>query len=42
MVRADLLDAVDERLREAFHNNLPFGGVQVIMFGDVYQLPPSC
>jgi ATP-dependent exoDNAse (exonuclease V) alpha subunit len=40
MVRADLLDAVDERLREAFHNDLPFGGVQVIMFGDVYQLPP--
>src|SRR5258708_15247405 len=28
MVRADLLDAVDERLREAFRNTLPFGGVQ--------------
>lgn len=40
MVRTDLLDAVDERLREAFRHNLPFGGVQVIMFGDVYQLPP--
>src|SRR5260370_40964225 len=40
MVRADLLDAVDERLREAFRNTLPFGGVQVIMFGDIYQLPP--
>jgi len=40
MVRADLLDAVDERLREAFRNDLPFGGVQVILFGDVYQLPP--
>jgi ATP-dependent DNA helicase PIF1 len=40
MVRADLLDAVDERLREACRNDLPFGGVQVIMFGDVYQLPP--
>jgi len=40
MVRADLLDVVDERLREAFHNDLPFGGVQVIMFGDMYQLPP--
>jgi Cdc6-like AAA superfamily ATPase len=40
MVRADLLDAVDERLREACKKNLPFGGVQVIMFGDVYQLPP--
>src|SRR5450631_2914873 len=40
MVRADLLDAVDERLREAFHNDIPFGGKQLIMFGDVYQLPP--
>ncbi len=40
MVRADLLDAVDERLREACKNDVPFGGVQVIMFGDVYQLPP--
>ena len=40
MVRADLLDAIDERLREAFRNNLPFGGVQILLFGDVYQLPP--
>lgn len=40
MVRADLLDAIDERLREAHRNDLPFGGVQLIMFGDVYQLPP--
>jgi ATP-dependent DNA helicase PIF1 len=40
MVRADLLDAVDERLREACKHDIPFGGVQVIMFGDVYQLPP--
>src|SRR5579872_2851309 len=37
--RIDTL-AVDERLREAHRNDLPFGGVQVIMFGDVYQLPP--
>lgn len=40
MVRADLLDAVDERLREAFDTDQAFGGVQVIMFGDPYQLPP--
>src|SRR4029077_20779504 len=39
-VRADLLDAVDERLREAKRKDTPFGGVQVIMFGDCYQLPP--
>lgn len=40
MVRADYMDAVDERLREATQKNKPFGGVQVIMFGDLYQLPP--
>lgn len=40
MVRADLLDAVDERLRKAFRNDLPFGGIQLVMFGDPYQLPP--
>lgn len=40
MVRADLLDAIDERLRKANENDTPFGGVQIIMFGDVYQLPP--
>jgi ATP-dependent DNA helicase PIF1 len=40
MVRADIMDAIDERLRESRNNDAPFGGVQVIMFGDVYQLPP--
>lgn len=40
MVRADLMDAIDYRLRTARGNNLPFGGVQMIMFGDLYQLPP--
>ncbi len=40
MVRADLMDAIDESLRQARHNDLPFGGVQIIMFGDLYQLPP--
>lgn len=40
MVRADLMDAIDIVLRKARLNNTPFGGVQIIMFGDLYQLPP--
>jgi len=40
MVRADLLDAVDTVLKRARNNNEPFGGVQMIFFGDLYQLPP--
>lgn len=40
MVRADLMDAIDYLLKQARNNNLPFGGVQMAMFGDLYQLPP--
>lgn len=41
MVNADLLDAIDRSLRQArSKKNEAFGGVQVIMFGDPYQLPP--
>lgn len=41
MVRADLMNAIDVSLRKNTGNkNLPFGGVQIIMFGDLYQLPP--
>lgn len=40
MVRADLLDAVDIVLRRSRKINKPFGGVQMIFFGDLYQLPP--
>lgn len=41
MVRADLLDAVDTVLRHfRYRNDVPFGGVQVIYIGDLYQLPP--
>lgn len=41
MVRADVLDAIDAVLRHYRRKpDVPFGGVQVVMFGDLYQLPP--
>lgn len=41
MVRADLLDCVDRALRlERGRRAEPFGGVQMIFLGDLYQLPP--
>jgi|APSaa5957512622_1039677.scaffolds.fasta_scaffold04540_8 hypothetical protein len=40
MVRADILDAVDSVLRYYRGNDLPFGGVQLLMIGDLHQLPP--
>lgn len=40
MVRADLLDAVDDALRRYRHSNRPFGGVQLLLIGDLQQLTP--
>lgn len=40
MVRADLLDAIDMTLRRARRSSRPFGGVQLLMIGDVHQLSP--
>lgn len=40
MVRADVLDAIDEVLRRYRNRNLPFGGVQLLMIGDLHQLAP--
>ena len=40
MVRADLLDAVDDVLRRFRDHRRPFGGVQLLMIGDLHQLPP--
>lgn len=40
MVRADLLDCVDAFMRRVCGTMAPFGGKRVIMFGDLYQLPP--
>ncbi|MDR0939858.1 MAG: AAA family ATPase [Mediterranea sp.] len=40
MVRADLLDAVDDALRRYRDHDKPFGGVQMLMIGDLQQLAP--
>ena len=41
MLRADVLDAIDYRMRSVRGNfSQAFGGVQVLMIGDLYQLPP--
>jgi len=41
MVRADLLECVDGYLRKNGPSpRLPFGGVQMVFFGDLFQLPP--
>ncbi len=40
MVRADLLDAIDAVLRRFRNSNKPFGGVQLLMIGDIQQLAP--
>ena len=40
MVRADVLDHIDYFLRLNRNSPLPFGGVQVVFFGDLFQLPP--
>ncbi len=41
MVRADLLDCIDQFLRiKGSEPDLPFGGVQMVFIGDLYQIPP--
>ncbi|WP_397363539.1 helix-turn-helix domain-containing protein [Olleya sp. R77988] len=40
MVRSDLLDGIDQTLRRFRNRNLVFGGVQVLMIGDLQQLSP--
>ncbi|WP_243854542.1 ATP-dependent DNA helicase [Canibacter zhoujuaniae] len=41
MVSADLMDGIDRALRLARRKPFdPFGGCQIVMFGDPYQLPP--
>jgi GTPase SAR1 family protein len=40
MVRADVLDAIDSTLKRFKNRNKVFGGVQVLMIGDLHQLSP--
>jgi len=40
MVRADVLDAIDTVLRRVRRSQKPFGGLQLLMIGDVHQLAP--
>ena len=40
MLRADVLDMMDHSLRFIRRNIQPFGGVQMLFIGDLYQLPP--
>lgn len=40
MLRADMLDAIDYVLKRYRNTNKPFGGVQMLFIGDLFQLPP--
>ena len=40
MVRADVFEMMHEICRMARHNDLPFGGIPVVVVGDLFQLPP--
>lgn len=40
MVRVDIMNAIDRSLRLNTGKDIPFGGKQLVMFGDLYQLEP--
>lgn len=40
MVRADVLDVIDKKLRVNRSKDVPFGGLPILMVGDFLQLPP--
>ncbi len=40
MVRCDIIDAIDNSLKNALHSSAPFGGKQIVFVGDLFQLEP--
>lgn len=40
MLRADLLDHIDQILKLSMKSNLPFGNIPMLWIGDLFQLPP--
>jgi Cdc6-like AAA superfamily ATPase len=40
MVRIDLFNAINTMLQRCMYNNKPFGGKQIIIMGDLFQIPP--
>ena len=40
MLRPDIMDAIDLTLQVTRENKQPFGGIQMVLVGDLYQLPP--
>lgn len=40
MVRCDVMDMIDALLRSVRKNSSPFGGLQLLLIGDLFQLPP--
>ena len=40
MLGCSYIGRVDQRLKDIFHNDLPFGGISVVLMGDFAQLPP--
>ena len=40
MINAEIMKAIDQILRYATRMDIPFGGKQMLLFGDLYQLPP--
>lgn len=40
MVNPNILDVIDWTAKKARKNNLPFGGLQIVLVGDLFQLPP--